>query len=325
MLGPSIDGRSLPITALEYGSTIVSHSTRPESQVLRSLLQKSDDLFCDSETEVVDGIFKYFSGTSEEFFLLQQHCCPSFFTFSSRGRIEVAANIAYISTDIDVHLPQTLRTVIGGDVRKIHISDLENTGADTSLLHYVMGQIGKCRAEMQRTGCLNDVSILLDSCIKQDERSKELLSLSQDWNRLLCDLLDTGLNCHFIWSDQSPFVTFLLEYFDHWEYERREIRDLNLAVQSWMRDLKVLGIDLHEFGRKETEVWENDAMEREWGCNYLWKRRQSPRHWRLIGFQYGPCPEDWSVWMYEWNESFTDFWNLVERPIESMPGAWPGE
>jgi hypothetical protein len=91
-----------------------------------------------------------------------------------------------------------------------------------------------------------------------------------------------------------------------------------------MGDLKDAGVDLEDFGRREKEAWNSDDVEREW-TRTSWAHDWDGRCWTLIGFSYGPYPEDWSVWIYDWNNSSTDFWNLVERPVESMPGTGPGE
>lgn len=91
-----------------------------------------------------------------------------------------------------------------------------------------------------------------------------------------------------------------------------------------MRDLKDLGIDLLELGRKEREAWDSDRIE--WLLMQRgWSRDWDGRNWTLVGFQYGPSPEDWLVWIYDWNQSFTEFWDLVQGPSQSIPGAWPGE
>lgn len=95
-------------------------------------------------------------------------------------------------------------------------------------------------------------------------------------------------------------------------------------MQSWIRDLKDAGGDLQGFGRREKKGWITDGVEREWSrlsCAQDW----NGHCWKLVGFEYGPRPEDWSVWIYDWNKFFTDFWNLVEHSVELMPGTWPGE
>jgi hypothetical protein len=44
---------------------------------------------------------------------------------------------------------------------------------------------------------------------------------------------------------------------------------------------------------------------------------------RLIGFQYGPRPQNWSFeWDLEIEECAGDFWERVENPIIHVPGAW---
>lgn len=87
------------------------------------------------------------------------------------------------------------------------------------------------------------------------------------------------------------------------------IPDWNPAMRSWRF-------------RIAADAWNNEGIERQM-LQREWIGLLNGRHWTLVGFQYGPCPEDWLIWMYDWDQSFTDFWNRVECIIESMPGAWP--
>lgn len=64
--------------------------------------------------------------------------------------MEVAANIASVAGDNAIYLPQTIRTVLGGDIREITTSDLKGSEARTSLFNSVATRIGNCRAAIQR-------------------------------------------------------------------------------------------------------------------------------------------------------------------------------
>jgi hypothetical protein len=42
-----------------------------------------------------------------------------------------------------------------------------------------------------------------------------------------------------------------------------------------------------------------------------------------ISFTYGPQPSDWQFWFIEqMDESFADFWDVVEHPERAIPGSW---
>lgn len=46
---------------------------------------------------------------------------------------------------------------------------------------------------------------------------------------------------------------------------------------------------------------------------------------RLIGFSYGPSPEDWHCWYSNLRDEFaSEFWEMVENgdPSVRIPGAW---
>lgn len=43
----------------------------------------------------------------------------------------------------------------------------------------------------------------------------------------------------------------------------------------------------------------------------------------LIGFKYGPEPEDWDIYWDEPTDMFAgEFWELIENPPPQIPGAW---
>jgi hypothetical protein len=193
--------------------------------------------------------------------------------------MEMAANIASVAGDNAIYLPQTLRTVLGGDIREITTSDLKGSEARTSLLNSAATRIGNCRAAIQRHNFLIEENSTIEQSLL------ELLEIDKYWNRLLYDLLDTDVNTDINLEDPTPFVRFLIGYI-HWCVNRSEIRDWNPVVQSWMRDLKGLGIDLLELGRKEREAWDSDRIE--WLLMHRgWSRDWDGRNWTLVRFQYG--------------------------------------
>jgi hypothetical protein len=45
--------------------------------------------------------------------------------------------------------------------------------------------------------------------------------------------------------------------------------------------------------------------------------------WHLVGFTYGPSPDDWRFWGSDPTDEFAgDFWHMPENPWGRMPGAW---
>ncbi|KAJ5840776.1 uncharacterized protein N7525_005964 [Penicillium rubens] len=85
------------------------------------------------------------------------------------------------------------------------------------------------------------------------------------------------------------------------------------ALRKWLKDLKSAGVDLQEFGDIEDSMWKIDIGPGDGessGCH------------RLIGFSYGSCIDDWSVWLSPKCDKFIGgFWSLIERPAEMMAGG----
>jgi hypothetical protein len=47
---------------------------------------------------------------------------------------------------------------------------------------------------------------------------------------------------------------------------------------------------------------------------------------RLINFAYVTYPPDWNVWFSKCSDLYSgEFWDLIEREVEALPGGWPVE
>lgn len=98
----------------------------------------------------------------------------------------------------------------------------------------------------------------------------------------------------------------------------------------WLQLLKDVGIDLDAYGRKEHSTFRKlqvrpeyfiCAQRRQDGMKTLdFVRKQ------LTSFTYGPEPADWEfVFEDVMDDSFLEFWDMVDHPERSMPGAWLDE
>lgn len=86
--------------------------------------------------------------------------------------------------------------------------------------------------------------------------------------------------------------------------------------RAWLKDMKAAGVDLEKLGATEWCIWKDQSFQREFNGGLH----------RVIGITYGSRPEDWYIWQSEPSDSFVgDFWALVARPAEIMPGGWPVE
>ena len=107
------------------------------------------------------------------------------------------------------------------------------------------------------------------------------------------------------------------------------VNDVLIPVMMWLDLLYEAGIDLTDYGRTEKQLrWEGrTASQRKFSG---WRRRiPHLYHFYWLGknitisFKYGPKPSDWQFWLIEqMDESFAEFWDMVDHPERAIPGAW---
>ncbi|RYP11636.1 hypothetical protein DL767_011113 [Monosporascus sp. MG133] len=107
---------------------------------------------------------------------------------------------------------------------------------------------------------------------------------------------------------------------------------LDKGLDLWAKDhrgiLKAAGINVTEYGRREMELLRDTALTRDFVFSRRYPQKVPGPVWRgfsirLMGYKYGPEPEDWDVYWSEPTDEFAgDFWELVENPPLQVPGAW---
>jgi hypothetical protein len=111
----------------------------------------------------------------------------------------------------------------------------------------------------------------------------------------------------------------------------------------WLEQLSSAGVDLLQYGDREKRLNFHGSSEANNEYLYSWRRKggkttedtMKPRlgifdevtedimKLRLSTFTYGPSPCDWQFWVTEvLDESFAEFWDMVDHPERAMPGAW---
>jgi len=108
----------------------------------------------------------------------------------------------------------------------------------------------------------------------------------------------------------------------------------DFVVKMWLEDLLTCGVDLQKYGAEEYIVLRRNRDNLLPGEDIrdipLWKMRR-PFPYRIIGFSYGPHPDDWKIWVSEISDQFAgDFWEMIEagqgsteEPVNlAMPGSW---
>lgn len=198
-------------------------------------------------------------------------------------------------------------------------------GAGETLLHAAAGALGQLAAT-------NGVRLIYT---EEFERCCIL-----GWRSIIRELLAAGADLyatcsqHYIGFRQTSFKLTPLMWmlarcvwgWTRW-YVSRE--DLGKAMCVWISTLYDCGVDLKEYGLRESLSWVvletfinpntdyNTEGTRKYDSNYYFGQK------RLLGFSYGPFPEDWRIWENEPTDEFAgEFWLMFDRRVEVMPGTW---
>jgi hypothetical protein len=104
------------------------------------------------------------------------------------------------------------------------------------------------------------------------------------------------------------------------------ITEILSPIMMWLEILYQAGIDLVEYARKEKHLRSEGKTANR--CEFPIYRRDMSfcderSRWFSINFEYGPKPSDWQFWFNEqMDDSFAEFWDMVDHPERAMPGAW---
>jgi hypothetical protein len=105
--------------------------------------------------------------------------------------------------------------------------------------------------------------------------------------------------------------------------------DFFVPARIWLEQLSIAGVDLLQYGEREKRLSFHRSEETNNEHIYTWRRKvgrqtmEETMKLRLSTFVYGPSPCDWQFWITEvLDESFAEFWDMVDHPERAMPGAW---
>lgn len=247
-------------------------------------------------------VLSEFRGTPEEFSFLQQHICPSFYQLSKQIRLRVALSITSglpALWGISERIPEAVRTVLKTDI--LEPDDFKfSQELSSTLIHSTAERIGACQWPVQRLGGAHRYQSIIDA-----------------WIGLCHDFLSVGIDIHYIINGRTPLLSCIEGWLSDWSPPAAN----QLAIQLWLEQLEAVGVDLSEYGKAEEFIWKNQTIRREFE---MWSEISITL--RVIGFTYGATPKDWHLWLSDPTDEYVgEFWNMIERPVEVMPGAWPQE
>lgn len=265
------------------------------------------DLNYQSAEEWAVSVLSKFRGTPEEFSFLQQHICPSFYQLSKQIRLRVALGITrglQVLWNIGERIQEIVRIVLKMDI--LEPDDFKFCQElDSTLIHSTAEHIGACQWLLQRSGGAHEYQSTIGA-----------------WIGLCRDFLSVGIDIHYIVDGVTPLLSCIEGWLPYWSLSAAN----QSVVQLWLEQLEAVGVDLSEYGKAEEFIWKNQTILREF---WVWdgiSNTHASAMLRVIGFTYGPSPKDWHLWMSDPTDTYVgEFWDMIERPVEVMPGAWPQE
>lgn len=130
---------------------------------------------------------------------------------------------------------------------------------------------------------------------------------------------------HFMEDGLAAF-----HFFDSFLYHATMNKGLRQSITSYAAELAALGADLGAVGEQlRKAIWASNEPD----CTL----RVRPEGWgyglvlvRIMSLGYGSNPEDWNLHVSDpmvnaAAEAMGEFWDLVDHPERSMPGAWISE
>jgi hypothetical protein len=155
------------------------------------------------------------------------------------------------------------------------------------------------------------------------------------WQAIVRQFLRRGVDPNLLDSNGTALLqvfvgAYLLESYglsllvaNFYRFVRHPHRGVQ-AIYAWLETLQTSGVDLEEYGKIEKMV-QKESFTRliplcfMTSCDDL----ETVSYLRLIAMEVGPNPQDWKFWFSDPTDGFVgEFWDMVEHPERSMPGAW---
>ena len=219
--------------------------------------------------------------------------------------------------------PQLVWTILGPGTIEHAARITEENG--TTIVHGVLRALAQTIAEQTKRLPGNkfyDIEYW-DSSTAAGMRTSQYSKMRCDWTALLEELMKAGADLHNINSyGRTPFLGAFEGCLNTTSQTSPE--SIHHVFQSWLQDLRDAGIDLLEYGHKEARLHTLGNCDKDFS-DWEISVDEFINEYHLIGFTYGPDPEDWHFWMLEPTDVYAgDFWRSIESEYKKrvIPGAW---
>lgn len=251
----------------------------------------------------------------EAFFQIQRRMCPLHNHTSIESRVKRACWW--------VHDPTVFKRILEPE----WTSDLDGlyriaprTG-NSLLTHIMYKATANCRYNLQGP----QTSLVISR--NWFQLSAEIVSRVSNVDIICCDHLNWNATLSTLMISSSLEATS--SHIVHsWK------KHTTFLLRAWVASLKDAGFDLIQLGGLETKLLYDTSLsirrrffpriglakQNLQRCIELARKGKSVY---LIGFKYGPEPEDWDIYWDEPTDMFAgEFWELIENPPPQIPGAW---
>ncbi|KAM0319172.1 hypothetical protein ACHAO8_001316 [Botrytis cinerea] len=225
-----------------------------------------------------------------------------------------------------------LRTLVeaGADSELIDQTDslTRSAGGPTEIFHYLQQHTFMSSGEMSFIDKANvalhrdDLHVKTFFFVVCEEYSQD--GVKDKGLDFVKKMMSAGMSLHTL----SEYGQTILQI-HFWKFRYNDERMLN-DFKLWLEFVANLGIDLNAYGEIESSLYKKRRMAHDFGFCIYWEPESI--YWELeniLGFKYGPCVEDWGLWLIEQTDEYAgDFWYLIENPLQadlanlSIPGKW---
>lgn len=95
------------------------------------------------------------------------------------------------------------------------------------------------------------------------------------------------------------------------------------SLQQWVRVVQQAGVDLEEYGALERTMSKKQPW---YQALWFWTSMAESDSPGYSDLAYDQHPENWHFWWEHFGDSFAgDFWDMIDHPERTMPGAWNDE